>query len=412
MTYRVTAPTTLHCDMTVDLPASKSLSNRALILQGLCPTPCVLSNVSDCDDTMVMRSAFDPDASHHCHADDGARIVDIGAAGTSMRFLTAYFATRQGAEILLTGSARMKQRPISLLVDALRQLGAQITYAETEGYPPLRIHGRRLQGGALTIDGSVSSQYISALLMVAPTLANGLDLTLTGRITSVPYIMMTLQMMRQFGVEMTWDRTCEVIHIAPQTYTAQSYIIESDWSAASYWYEISALGNVTTWRMKGLFSPSLQGDAAIATIFDKLLQRPERLTLDLASQPDLAQTVIVTCCALGIAFSISGLHTLRIKETDRVLALEQELRKLGYVVTDSTTDSTIVMQWDGTRCTADEHPVISTYKDHRMAMAFAPMALVMHGRSIDIDDPDVVSKSYPQYWQHLQQAGFAVEPAV
>ena len=431
MQYIVTAPKSLTQRLCVGLPASKSLSNRALIMQGLCRDHCQLTNISDCDDTRVMLKAFDNDATKYSFADDGARIVDIGAAGTSMRFLTAFFASQEGAEVVMTGSERMKQRPIALLVDALRTLGAQIDYVGAEGFPPLRIHGRKLEGGTLTIDGSVSSQYISALLMIAPTMSKGLALTLSGHITSVPYIEMTLGMLRQFGITSTWNHSTQVISIAPQPYKAQQYHVESDWSAASYWYEIaslaaSSLSNAIT--LEGLHAQSLQGDAAIANYFEALgirtNYRDDAVTLessgipteartplemDLTSQPDLAQTLIVTCCALNVPFRITGLHTLRIKETDRVAALETELKKLGYVVTDQELNGSVEMQWDGTRCEAEADPVIATYKDHRMAMAFAPMSLVLPSHSILIDDPGVVSKSYPNYWEDLRTAGFSIK---
>jgi 3-phosphoshikimate 1-carboxyvinyltransferase len=400
-------------------------------MQGLCRDHCQLTNISDCDDTRVMLKAFDNDATKYSFADDGARIVDIGAAGTSMRFLTAFFASQEGKEVVMTGSERMKQRPIALLVDALRTLGAQIDYVGAEGFPPLRIHGRKLEGGTLTIDGSVSSQYISALLMIAPTMSKGLALTLSGHITSVPYIEMTLGMLRQFGIASTWDHLTQVISIAPQPYKAQQYHVESDWSAASYWYEIASLAarNLSnTITLEGLHAQSLQGDAAIANYFEALgirtNYRDDAVTLessdiptearpplemDLTSQPDLAQTLIVTCCALNVPFRITGLHTLRIKETDRVAALETELKKLGYVVTDQELNGSVEMQWDGTRCEAKADPVIATYKDHRMAMAFAPMSLVLPSHSILIDDPGVVSKSYPYYWEDLRKAGFSIK---
>lgn len=431
MRYKITAPDLLTQRLCVGLPASKSLSNRALIMQGLCRDHCRLTNISDCDDTRVMLAAFDNDATKYRFADDGARIVDIGAAGTSMRFLTAFFASQEGKEVVMTGSERMKQRPIALLVDALRTLGAHIDYVGAEGFPPLRIHGRKLEGGSLTIDGSVSSQYISALLMIAPTMSKGLALTLSGHITSVPYIEMTLGMLRQFCITSTWDHLTQVISIAPQPYKAQQYHVESDWSAASYWYEIASLAarNLSnTITLEGLHAQSLQGDAAIANYFEALGIRttyrddavtlessdipneaPTPLEMDLTSQPDLAQTLIVMCCALNVPFRITGLHTLRIKETDRVTALETELKKLGYIVTDQELDGSVEMQWDGTRCEAEADPFIATYKDHRMAMAFAPMSLVLPSRSILIDDPGVVSKSYPNYWEDLRKAGFSIK---
>lgn len=414
----------LRDDQLIDLPASKSLSNRALIMQALCPEPCQLTHLSDCDDTVVMQRAFQTIANHQGNE---PATIDIGAAGTSMRFLTAYFATRQDAEVIMTGTERMKQRPIKILVDALRELGAEIEYLETEGCPPLRIHGRKLDGGPLSIDGSTSSQYISALLMVAPTLANGLQLTLTGDVTSRPYILMTLGMMREFGIESVWEGN--VISISPQTYRAQQYEVESDWSAASYWYEIMAFSiadGCQTIRLKGLHRDSLQGDSLVTRYFEPLgvvttftdegvtlthrqdaeFRLPERLEWDMTEQPDLAQTVITTYAALNIEFDICGLHTLRIKETDRITALENELRKLGYLITDRDNDR---MMFDNEEVNDDRQnplPLIATYKDHRMAMAFAPMAMLS---PLLIAEPTVVSKSYPQYWEHLRQIGFRVE---
>lgn len=431
MIYKVTAaPDCLRDNEIIDLPASKSLSNRALILQALCPEPCQLTHLSDCDDTRVMLQAFETVSTQDATNAQEPLVIDIGAAGTSMRFLTAYFATRRGAEVIMTGTERMKQRPIKILVDALRTLGAQIEYLEGEGCPPLRIHGRQLDGGPLSIDGSTSSQYISALLMVAPTLAKGLQLTLTGDVTSRPYILMTLGMMREFGVESTWEDN--VISIAPQTYRAQTYEVESDWSAASYWYEILALATdaqLKTIRLKGLHQESFQGDCHIADYFAPLGivtsftpegvtisrsqadgQLPERLVWDMTEQPDLAQTVITTYACLGIRFDICGLHTLRIKETDRIAALENELAKLGFVVTDRDNDRMLSDNQQVAGHNPEVVPVISTYKDHRMAMAFAPAALAIMGQpTLLVDDPAVVSKSYPQYWEHLRQLGFSVE---
>ena len=424
MTYKVSLPGlegAIRNDQLIDLPASKSLSNRALIMQALCPEPCQLTHLSDCDDTVVMQRAFQTIA-HHTSSEPAT--IDIGAAGTSMRFLTAYFATREGAEVIMTGTERMKQRPIQILVDALRTLGAEIEYLETEGCPPLRIHGHHLDGGALSIDGSTSSQYISALLMVAPTLTNGLKLTLTGDITSRPYILMTLGMMREFGIESAWEGN--VISIAPQTYKAQKYEVESDWSAASYWYEIMAFGfadDPRKIRLKGLHRNSLQGDSLVTRYLEPLGdittftdegveltladdiedKRPEQLEWDMSEQPDLAQTVICSYAFHGIKFDICGLHTLRIKETDRISALENELKKLGYIVTDRDNNRMLFNDEE----TDDKVllPCIDTYKDHRMAMAFAPMAML---HPLLIEDPMVVTKSYPQYWDHLRQVGFEV----
>lgn len=403
MKFIVSAPQHIDSGITITPPASKSLSNRAIIMRALTKEDCTLTNLSDCDDTAVMLRAFADDNSETTPP----RTVDIGAAGTSMRFLTAYFATRPDADVIMTGSERMKQRPIKLLVDALRTLGADIEYTDNEGFPPLRIHGKQLAGGALTIDGSVSSQYISALLMVAPTLTNGLTLTLSGNITSVPYIQMTLQMMHARGIQYDW--TDNVITIAHQDYQPLDYQVEGDWSASSYWFQVQALANCKIQQMGLDYENSLQGDSRIAQIYDTVINTTGKVTLDLTSQPDLAQTIICMLCGLERPFSISGLHTLRIKETDRVAALEAELRKLGYIVTDRNESGTIVMEYDGPHCTPDAEPVISTYKDHRMAMAFAPLSLVRPDRTIRIDDPAVVSKSYPSYWQDLKTLGFSVK---
>jgi len=415
----------------IDLPASKSLSNRALILKGLCSGDCQLTHISDCDDTKVMLAAHSKDESQYVY-DGDYRIVDIGAAGTSMRFLTAYFASQEGAKVIMTGSERMRQRPISILVDALRKLGADIEYTGNEGFPPLRIKGKKLQGGKLEIDGSISSQYISALLMIAPTLVQGLELHLLGDVTSVPYIKMTLSMMKEFGVDATWNQETNIISIAPQQYNAISYAIESDWSAASYWYEVLATTKkgLQSIRLKGLRLDSTQGDSHVADYFAELgikteaceegviiskTKTPpaEQVEWDMVNQPDLAQTMICTLCWLGIPFEIKGLHTLRIKETDRIAALENELSKLGYVVEDAEDD---VMYWDGYTAIDDEVAIqlaesqffgpIATYKDHRMAMAFAP--LCNEACSIVIEEPEVVSKSYPTFWNDMKAIGFSI----
>jgi len=444
----------------IDLPASKSLSNRALILKALSQEECQLSHLSDCDDTRVMLNAFAsatatatiPGASASglpasasglpASASGSAtspREVNIGAAGTSMRFLTAYYATQPGTDVILTGSERMKQRPIQILVDALRSLGADIEYAENEGFPPLHIRGKQLEGGDLTIDGSTSSQYISALLMVAPTLTLGLKLMLSGLVTSRPYIEMTLSMMEQFGVKSYFKDN--YIEVDPQVYRAQSYAVESDWSASSYWYEMIALARsknetgdhlLKKITLLGLQPNSLQGDSAIAkyfeelgvvtsftnegavlTLADKFL--PWRIEWDLSSQPDLAQTLVVTLCALDIPFRIKGLHTLRIKETDRISALQIELKKCGYLVQVKGDDE---MFWNRETCPKEDPVIIDTYEDHRMAMAFAPLAISMfrkYGSELDmegvsdrdaiyINNPHVVSKSYPTYWNDMKQA--------
>lgn len=410
-TYTLAAPVTLQCS--VDLPASKSISNRALILHALSGGVQRPMNLSDCDDTAVMIRALEQ---------HGAEI-DIHAAGTAMRFLTAYLSTQKGSH-LLTGSARMKQRPIRLLVDALRALGADIQYAESEGFPPLLIQGKPLPGQEITLAGSVSSQYISALLMIGPTLPQGLTLHLTGQLISVPYINLTLSLMAHYGASARWtdERT---IRVGPGPYQDVPFTVESDWSAASYWYEMMALWQPQAEspspcvELIGLFPRSSQGDSRGADLFAKLgvhtaftprgveltrLGVPvARMVEDLVDIPDLAQTFVVTCCLMGIPFRFSGLQSLRIKETDRITALQQELHKIGYVVKDEA-DS--ILSWNGERCPAEEHPVIATYDDHRMALAFAPAILRLP--SLAIAHPEVVSKSYPTYWRHLAAAGFSL----
>lgn len=409
MQYQITAPIdALRVDIT--LPSSKSLSNRALIIQSLCKNPCKLLNLSECDDTAVIRYAFD-------HPE--ATTINIGAAGTAMRFLTAYFARCEGREVLLTGSKRMLQRPIGVLVDALRALGADIQYENAEGFPPLRIRGKKLHGDRIVIDGSISSQYISALLLIAPTLENGVTFQLSGNIASEPYIRMTLGMLAEFGIKTEWNEN--EITIRRQDYTATEYPIEADWSAASYWYEIMTLTEHTPIRLLGLSFQSWQGDADGVEYFDRLgvkttyktdgvtLHRNDiyekKIAWNLSGQPDLAQTFIPTCCALGIHFDFTGLSTLRIKETDRIAALQKELAKLGFVLFVESNDRIV---WTGTRCQPEEIPIIETYNDHRMAMAFAPLCTIRPDRTLIIDHPEVVTKSYPNYWEDLKKAGFEI----
>ena len=388
----------------VSLPLSKSISNRALVINALTDGALPLKKVAKCDDTDVMVAALSSDEA----------CVNIGAAGTAMRFLTAYYSSQPGREIVIDGTERMRHRPIAVLVDALRACGATIEYVGEECYPPLRISGKKLHGGDITLSASVSSQYISALLMIAPTMEQGLRLTLEGDIISRPYIMMTLSMMRQWGVESEF--VGNIITIAPQKYAPVDFEVEADWSAASYWYEIAALssGDVS---LQGLNSKSVQGDSEISKYFEnlginthfndemvELEPSPDlvpRLNIDLSDQPDLAQTIVVTSCMLGVPFHITGLSTLKIKETDRLEALRAEMLKLGVVLTIER-DSELI--WDGTRRPIYEFPVIDTYEDHRMAMAFAPVSIFIPG--IVINNIEVVSKSYPDYWQHLQDAGF------
>lgn len=422
MRYTVSAPDVpMHA--AIRLPASKSISNRALILHALAHGRQTLCNLSDCDDTRVMVRALQGNPEH----------IDIMAAGTAMRFLTAYLSVTPGVRII-TGTQRMQQRPIRILTDALRQLGANIEYAGNEGFPPLRITGSELQGCEISLAGNVSSQYISALLMIGAVLPQGLHLHLTGCIISRPYIDLTLKLIRDFGGCAEWSSE-NSITVYPGGYRDVPFTVESDWSAASYWYQILALrgneerktgsgeslkGNEEeTVELLGLFPHSYQGDSRGAEIFSRLGVHTEytdkgvRLTLagtpvdrleeDMVDIPDLAQTFVVTCCLMNIPFRFTGLQSLKIKETDRITALIAELRKLGYAVR-SEQDS--ILLWEGERCPAESAPVIATYEDHRMAMAFAPACIALP--QIRIDEPQVVSKSYPGYWEDLKQAGFTI----
>lgn len=398
----------------VILPSSKSISNRVLVINALSGNRGMLpENVSDCDDTRVMIKWLDG-----CD-----ETVDVGAAGTAMRFSTALLAVSEGYRVI-TGSERMRQRPIALLVDALRGLGAEIEYVGNEGYPPLRIKGNpTMKGGCVSLSGGVSSQYISALLMIAPMMEEGLTLTLTGDVVSRPYIDMTIGLMRDFGAKVMWMDD-NVVRVEPRVYSKRDFFVESDWSACSYWYEMVALGDGDV-LLPGLFKDSFQGDSRVAELFSMLGVTTEyvdgeglgacvhiyrtgdvcgRLDLDLVEQPDLAQTLVVCCCMMGVPFRFTGLQSLKIKETDRINALRTEMRKLGYVVGEEN-DS--VLYWNGERCEADTEPVIDTYDDHRMAMAFAPCALKLG--EIRINDPHVVSKSYPGYWEDLRSVGFVCE---
>ena len=406
MKIQITAPERI--DSTILLPSSKSISNRALIINALSKGACTPENLSDCDDTQVMIRALNSQPHE---------TIDILAAGTAMRFLTAYLSVTPGSR-LITGTQRMQQRPIQILVNALRELGANIEYAGNEGFPPLRITGGELTKSAISLPGNVSSQYISALLMIAPSLKNGLTVTLTGDIISRPYINLTLQLMRDFGAKALWTSDHE-LHVEPQPYRSVPFYVESDWSAASYWYQITALCKEATVTLPGLFRESYQGDSKVADIFrslgvetiygDKTVtlkktgKHVERLDYDFINQPDLAQTFVVTCALLNIPFRFSGLQSLKIKETDRMAALIKEMGKLGYVLREEEGS---VLSWEGERC-APTHEAIDTYEDHRMAMAFAPACLVLP--HISINNPQVVSKSYPRYWENLQQAGFIIK---
>lgn len=403
-------------DAMVALPASKSICNRALVIGALAGEGSRVGNVAHCDDSDVVVRAVRALAD----GDGDGRVIDVMAAGTAMRFLTAFLAAASRGEHVITGTERMKQRPIAVLVDALRALGADVVYVGKNGFPPLRIVGRALEGGVVSLPGNVSSQYISALLMIGPMMEKGLELKLSGGIISRPYIDMTIGIMRDFGARVEWrgDDTLVVEHGG---YVPASYVVESDWSAASYWYEIMALCGDADARvvLSGLRQRSLQGDRGIADVFALLGVATEyvdgaviltkcdaklsALDLDMVDMPDLAQTLVVTCCMMGLPFHITGLQTLKIKETDRIVALQTELAKLGFMI-ESKHDSELI--WTGARSEPSGVPV-DTYDDHRMAMAFAPATIKLGG--IAINNPEVVSKSYPEYWEHLAAVGFGVE---
>ena len=396
MQIKVTAPAQIYT--TIQLPSSKSISNRALIINALGNRTFQLENLSDCDDTQVMIHALN----------DGKNTIDIMAAGTAMRFLTAYLSVTPGTRII-TGTQRMQQRPIQVLVNALRELGAEIEYIINDGYPPLRITGHKLQKDTISLPGNISSQYISALLMIAPILSNGLTLTLTGEIISRPYINLTLQLMNDFGARAKWLNEYQ-LKVEPQPYQSIPF----------YWYQIAALSNKAEIILPGLFETSYQGDSKVAEIFQLLgiesiygnkmvtLKKTdkiaERLDYDFINQPDLAQTFVVTCALMNIPFRFSGLQSLKIKETDRITALIKEMGKLGYILHEIDDR---ILSWEGERCEMTADAAIDTYEDHRMAMAFAPVCVVMP--EIRINNPQVVSKSYPYYWEDLKKAGFIIE---
>ena len=396
-----------------------------LLLQALYPT-IVIEKASNSDDSEVMQQAFAVfESSIH---NQQPPIINVQHAGTAMRFLTAYFAMQEGRIVVLTGSNRMKERPIQILVDALRQLGADIEYLEKEGFPPLKITGRKISTSQVTLKANVSSQYISALLLVAPKLENGLKLILEGEITSLPYIKMTLELLNQIGVETNFEGN-EISVIHKSQVIKHDFIVESDWSSASYWYSIIALSEIGTQiSLSSYKENSLQGDRALVefykdfgleTIFNEdnsitisktkncqandseQAQQLSIINYQLNNCPDIAQTIAVTCFGLGIACQLSGLHTLKIKETDRLEALKTELSKLGAKV--AVSDESLFLKSSNSIL---QNIAIDTYQDHRMAMAFAPLALKV---PIVIRNAAVVSKSYPNFWNDLKKVGFKLE---
>ncbi len=406
MDYQLTAPQRVCA--TIALPTSKSISNRALLIAALCGGDVQVLRPALCDDTAAMIDAL---------ARDGGDI-NVGAAGTAMRFLTAYFATRDGVTVTLDGVERMRQRPIGVLVDALRSMGAAIDYLGEEGYPPLRIQGRKLRGGNVTMPGGVSSQFISAVMMILPTIGGG-TIHLTGDLVSLPYLHMTAAVMSEMGaaVEVAGDE----ISVGDR-YAGRDYLVEGDWSAAAPWYALAALVPGSSITLEGLVSDSIQGDSRLVELAGRLglASRfgPQGVTIDtggfigcccssfadMTSTPDLVPSWTVLLCLLERAFRLTGVRTLRLKESDRIQALKQELLKLGYVLKEDGDDA---ISWHGERVAISQAPpVIDTHGDHRIAMAFAPCAVRYPG--LVIKDAQVVSKSYPAYWRHLERAGFII----
>jgi 3-phosphoshikimate 1-carboxyvinyltransferase len=400
---------------TIAISGSKSETNRLLLLQALYPNISI-ENTSNSDDSEVMLDALQKSKIRN----QKLLRIDVHHAGTAMRFLTAYFAILEGTEVILTGSSRMQERPIQILVDALNQLGAEINYIEKEGFPPIKIVGKKLTQSKVSLPANVSSQYISALLLIAPKLENGLELNLEGAITSKPYIQMTLALLNKIGVATSFDANCILVSPKAIIENPQAINIESDWSSASYYYSIVALSEIGTQIQLSNFNEnSLQADAVlselyknfgVATIFnaDNSITisktsntKPQAINLQLNSSPDIAQTIAVTCFGLGVSCQLNGLHTLKIKETDRLVALKNELTPLGAKV-EITSDSISIE-----RCPNFElkNVVIKTYQDHRMAMAFAPLAIKI---PLTIEQAEVVSKSYPAFWNDLKSIGFQI----
>ncbi|ANQ50742.2 3-phosphoshikimate 1-carboxyvinyltransferase [Flammeovirga sp. MY04] len=390
--------------LNVPLVSSKSESNRALIIQACAKESIQLSNISMARDTQTMMRLLD----------SGDHTLDVLDAGTTMRFLTAYTAANNRPS-LMTGTARMQERPIGILVDALRTLGAEIEYQKNDGYPPHEIKSFNQVSEKVSIRGDVSSQYISALLLVAPTLPKGLELTLEGTVASKPYIMMTLSLMERFGVKYTWEEN--IIKVTHQDYQSGEYTIESDWSGASYWYSIAALSEECDIKIMHLREDSLQGDKAIVEMMEQLgvkstfeadgvrlskMEKAEKFYFDFTHCPDLAQTIVSLVAAMGMEGRMIGLQSLRIKETDRIAALQNEIRKLGLEI-EVIGDEEIRVPKGGIKI---EGQSIHTYEDHRMAMAFAPLSML---GELNIDEPEVVAKSYPSYWEDLAAAGFVTE---
>lgn len=409
---KISPPNNNHVSGKVVLNGSKSISNRVLIIDALCNNAIPLENLSNADDTVILNKLLK----------SNEPVLDAGAGGTTFRFLTAYLATQEGREVLLTGSERMQQRPIKLLVDALIALGADIKYENISGFPPLRIKGKKLKGGKIQLPADTSSQYITALLLIAPTLEDGLELELTGTIVSVPYIRMTLNILNYFGITTRFEKN--IIKVEQGVFQSKPFFIEGDWSAASYYYSVAILSESAELELIGLTNQQIQGDSIIAKIAEnfgvKTIYKDKRVVLEKSTHqkldtfsfdflecPDLAQTVIVFCAAKGTELHCKGLQTLRIKETDRITALDNELQKLGLASLQEITKNGWKLLPNQFITHNSELQTISTYEDHRMAMAFAPLTLVL--KELSIKEPNVVSKSYPEFWNDLQKIGFKVE---
>ncbi|MEZ0184095.1 3-phosphoshikimate 1-carboxyvinyltransferase [Flavobacterium oncorhynchi] len=389
----------------LNITGSKSETNRLLLLKALFPN-ITLANTSNSDDSEVMQKALA----------GNDEIVDIHHAGTAMRFLTAYFAVNEGREVVMTGSSRMQERPIKILVEALAQLGVEISYEKEVGYPPIRIKGKKVTASKVTLAANVSSQYISALLLVAAKLENGLELTLEGEITSIPYIKMTLALLKDLDIQTSFEGN--VIKVYPkESIESKEMVVESDWSSASYFFSLVALADAAKITLSSYKENSLQGDSELVSLYEKMgvkttfqnnqmtLEKQagfkyEDVNFELNNTPDIAQTIVVTCLGLGIGCHLTGLHTLKIKETDRLEALKIELTKLGANI--SVTNDSLTLLLSG-EINQDVH--IATYNDHRMAMAFAPLAIKV---PIIIDDAEVVSKSYPDFWNDLKALNFQI----
>lgn len=389
----------------LSIGGSKSKSNRLLILQAQFPN-IEIENLSESDDTKVLQKGLKIEKG----------VVDVHHAGTAMRFLTAYFAAKEGTEITITGSQRMQERPIGILVDALKSLGADISYLKKEGFPPLQIKGKKLQQGTVKVNANVSSQYISALMLVAPILPHGLQIFLEGNPTSVSYIQMTRSLLEQIGIQTRFTNN-EIAIPSTEKIKNTTLNVESDWSSASYFYSLTALSENCEMQLGNFFKESYQGDIELVKIFESLgvdtffyesektislskklnFQIPDSLQLDLSETPDLAQTIAVCCFGLGISCKLTGLHTLKIKETDRLSALKNELQKLGATIL--VTDDSLYLE---KRENIKSNVCVETYQDHRMAMAFAPLSLVM---DLTINEAEVVSKSYPGFWEDLKKTG-------